>query len=53
MNYFTNIFQGFQTTDFTLPYKTSILKNAFFDMFCSVNINLFKFNRINKYNVQS
>ena len=53
MNYFTNIFQGFQTTDLTLPYKTSILKNTFFDRFCSVNINLFKFNRINKYNVQS
>ena len=52
MNCFKTIFYGFQTTDL-LAYKSAILKNTYFERFCSAGIYLFKFNRINKYNVQS
>ena len=54
MNSFTNIFQRFQTADLTLLlYKTAIFKNTFFEVLCSAGIYLLKFNRIDKYNVQS
>ena len=54
MNSFTNIFQGFQTADLAkLFYKIAFYKNTFFKGFCSADIYLFKFKRINKYNVES
>ena len=54
MNSVTNAFQGFQTSVLTqLLHKTAVLRNIFFERFCSTGIYLLKFNRINKHNVQS
>ena len=49
MNPFTNIFQGFQTTDISqLLYGAAIFKNTHFERLSSAGIFLFKINSRNR-----
>ena len=54
MNSFTDIFSKISEhiPNFAI-YETAFLKNTFFERFYSVGIYLFRYNGINKYNVQS